>query len=303
MSNLLTKVLALMVPIFLCWGSKAQAEELPTSETPASSVWSYMTPSSFHSTVASAIEQCERTARTDLSGRLELSQCESLKQLLEGNQCEVKMVKDGIVFDRMNGRINNNSMVTSNIVKRLGREDRALLCNLGNQVYAYWFIGEKKKSCNNVGFVYAAKPLKPVDGACGSNAKVYQATDTMWPTDGTFCKVGTPSQSNIMFPDAGSSTLWTCQGSDGGKPDVCPASRGILPLPPPKVVMKEKVKVCRWIEGPVYEQFVPGVTTSLSGVVVPVCSCCGPGFVSSGGVFSSTPGQTMRSSSMEWVCE
>lgn len=243
MSISLKYVLALMVStIFGLGTTSAWATELASSENPATGNWTHMRPTSFAPTNASAMEQCERAALTDTSGRLTLAKCDSLKRQLESSQCQVVMVKDGIVYDRMNGRVDGKSVVTQNVKKTLGREDRALICDLGDQVYAHWFVGVAKESCNNVGFVFAQRPV-PVAGECGSNARNYSYAETSWPAGGTFCKTGTPSLSNIVFPNAGGSSAWTCKGQNGGaSTEFCPATRD-APPPPPKEVLKKKVCV------------------------------------------------------------
>jgi hypothetical protein len=143
----------------LCLTAAAQTENLPSSSTPTKSVWSSMRPTSFEPTVASALEQCLRAAKKDPADVLTEEKCDTFKQQLEvGEACRLVWVPDGIGFDYMNGLIRGSKTVTENVKKSIGREDRARLCDLGDGVYAYWFVGDDGKSCNNVGIVIVAKP-------------------------------------------------------------------------------------------------------------------------------------------------
>lgn len=125
---------------------------LPTSTQPAKADWRAMRPSSFAGTIASAVEQCERDAALVADDLLTPERCGRFRTLLQGGDCLTVMVPDGIVHDFMNGRENGRSFVTRNVKKKIGREDRALVCDLGAGVYAYWYTGIKNVSCNNVGF-------------------------------------------------------------------------------------------------------------------------------------------------------
>lgn len=63
----------------------------------------------------------------------------------------------------------------------------------------------------------------PVNGVCGSAEKNYSSTDTGF--SGSYCDVGTANPTSPSFPNAGSSTSWTCKGSDGGSDKTCSVSR------------------------------------------------------------------------------
>jgi len=134
----------------------AYAQTLPTSENPTTGNWTKMNPSSFSGTITSAHSQCERAARIDDSDRLTLEHCLVLEHKLTNGLCSVEMVRDGMSHDLMNGRVNGSSRVTTNVRKQLGREDRALLCGLGEGVYGYWYTGTAEQSCNNVAFTFTA---------------------------------------------------------------------------------------------------------------------------------------------------
>ena len=121
-----------------------------------------MHPTSFQPTIASAREQCNRSADLSATDELTPAMCVKFEEMLSNKTCSVVMVPDGIVLDIMNGLINGRSGSTSNVEKKLGREDRAQLCDLGDNVHAYWFEGVKSQSCNNVGFVFSASPPPPL---------------------------------------------------------------------------------------------------------------------------------------------
>ncbi len=149
---------ALMAPLMVAlpiWAS----DNLPTSENPATGKWTKMRPTSFSPTLASAIEQCNRTANANATDRLTPEKCVKFEELLRGSECRKVLVRDGVVFDYMNGRLNGRSGLTRNVEKRIGRPDVALLCDLGDRTFAYWFVGDKGRSCNNVGVVFTATPV------------------------------------------------------------------------------------------------------------------------------------------------
>ncbi len=164
MSLMLIRVVltALLVMVALpSWAS----DPLPTSENPASGKWTRMRPTSFSPTLASAIEQCKRTASVDANDRLIPEKCVVLEEKLRASECRKVLVRDGVVFDYMNGRESGRSMVTRKVEKAIGRPDVALLCDLGDRVFVYWFVGDKGKSCNNVGVVFAMPPSVPAPTA------------------------------------------------------------------------------------------------------------------------------------------
>jgi hypothetical protein len=244
------------------------ADDFPTSVNPATGKWERMRPTSFSPTLASAIEQCNRTASADADDRLTPAMCVRFEAMLRAGECRKALVRDGVVFDHMNGRHGGHSRLTHNVEKALGRLDPALICDLGEHVHAYWFVGKKGESCNNVGFVFAAIPPAPVDGVCGSNAKHFTYDVTDWPAQGNFCAVGEQSSPSILFPQAGRSTLWSCQGPNGGARVPCEGKREAPPkkaeVPPAKGLTCSPVK---------YRYIVPtpGQIVSIPGLSVPVC--------------------------------
>jgi prepilin-type N-terminal cleavage/methylation domain-containing protein len=70
---------------------------------------------------------------------------------------------------------------------------------------------------------------EPTAGSCGSASKTYLYTETTYGSD-TFCIQGTASPSSPSFPELGSSTSWTCPGSNGGATANCSASRNGTPV-------------------------------------------------------------------------
>ena len=156
-------VCLLTLSLCLCLTALAQSTptKFPTSKNPSLRTWEKTHPTSFQPTVASAREQCNRSADLSATDELTPAMCVKFEEMLSNKTCSVVMVPDGIVFDIMNGLINGRSGMTLNVEKKLGREDRAQLCDLGNNVHAYWYEGDKGKSCNNVGFVFSASPPPP----------------------------------------------------------------------------------------------------------------------------------------------
>ena len=65
----------------------------------------------------------------------------------------------------------------------------------------------------------------PVNGVCGTRNTVYPSTTTTWPGGSTLCSAGTASPANPSFPLAGSSTVWSCNGINGGTSASCTATR------------------------------------------------------------------------------
>lgn len=156
MSNWLIRA---VLTALLALSSQSWANDpLPTSENPATGKWTRMRPSSFSPTLRSAVDQCNRTAAADAGDRLTLDKCVRFEELLRGSECRKVLVIDGVVFDFMNGRESGQSRVTRHVEKAIGRPDVALLCDLGDRVHAYWFMGDQGRSCNNVGIVFTALP-------------------------------------------------------------------------------------------------------------------------------------------------
>ena len=97
------------------------------------------------------------------------------------------MVPDGVVHNFMNGRQNGKSFVTRTVMKKLGRTDRALLCDLGGGVHAYWYTGVQGQSCNNVGFSFVI-PVIPL---------VFAPPEPPPPTPKPKCKVVAIRQQDV----------------------------------------------------------------------------------------------------------
>ncbi|MFA5169735.1 MAG: type II secretion system protein [Candidatus Paceibacterota bacterium] len=75
----------------------------------------------------------------------------------------------------------------------------------------------------------ASRGATPVSGDCGTASKTYLYSETTYGSD-TFCIQGTANPSSPSFPELGSSTNWTCVGSNGGTDDSCTASRNNTPI-------------------------------------------------------------------------
>jgi len=132
---------------------------LPTSAEPAKGSWDHMIPSSFKGSLTSAYEQCMRDAAASQTDPLTPAKCELFKAKLALSECRVVSVPDGIVFDFLNGRWSGKSGFKSSMRKQTGREDRALLCDLEDGVWGYWFTGIRGQSCNNDAFVFVSEPV------------------------------------------------------------------------------------------------------------------------------------------------
>lgn len=119
-------------------------------------LWLTMHADSYLGTIDSALSQCYNTVF--VADYLNSSKCQLFGEMLESGQCMEDLVKDGTRLTHMNGRVNGDpkgeSKAWTNQEKATGRLDRALLCELGDGVSAYWFTGVPGQSCNNVGFVY-----------------------------------------------------------------------------------------------------------------------------------------------------
>ncbi|MEY3784005.1 MAG: hypothetical protein RLZZ230_327 [Candidatus Parcubacteria bacterium] len=137
------------------------AAGLPTSAQPPSGDWTVMHPSSFAGSVDSAGEQCARDSTVSSSDALTLEKCQVFEYLLKKGLCPLVMVPDKVVLDYLNGRSRGESVISFNKRKMTGREDRALLCDLGDGLHGYWFTGVKGQSCNNVAFVLPPPPVLP----------------------------------------------------------------------------------------------------------------------------------------------
>ncbi len=140
----------------------AYSADLPTSVQEPSGKWIVMHPTSFPAMISSAWDQCRRDANVSESDALTLDKCTVLEQKLSNKACLTEQVPDGIVFDFLSGLSDGKSSIWQTREKATGREDRALLCDLGEGVYAYWFTGVPKQSCNNIAIVLPPPPVASV---------------------------------------------------------------------------------------------------------------------------------------------
>lgn len=132
--------------------STASAQQLPTTENATENVWSVMNANSHPKTIQAARSQCDLDADISSVDRLTLEHCVVLEHKLVNNQCLNVEVPDGIGHDYVNGR----NSVARNTRKQTGRNDPALLCDVGDGVYIYWYMMDSEDSCNNLAITFAA---------------------------------------------------------------------------------------------------------------------------------------------------
>jgi len=113
--------------------------------------WVTMNLGQFPPTPESAAEQCGLAASLPDS-RVTAEQCTTLKSMLDAGKCVVGSVPDGIRFDLMSTFEKGRPVVVGPMTKKLGRTDQAKVCNVGDDVTAYFFVGEPT-SCGNLAFV------------------------------------------------------------------------------------------------------------------------------------------------------
>jgi hypothetical protein len=85
----------------------------------------------------------------------------TLKAMLDEGKCEAKAVPDGIRLDLMSTYEKGRPVVVGPLTKKLGREDQATVCDVGNGVTTYFFIGEVS-SCGNLAFVVERPEVEEV---------------------------------------------------------------------------------------------------------------------------------------------
>jgi hypothetical protein len=67
----------------------------------------------------------------------------------------------------------------------------------------------------------------PVAGVCGAAQQTYVYSATAY--SGALCSTGTASPASPAFPSCGSSSSWSCLGTNGGASPSCTASRNACP--------------------------------------------------------------------------
>lgn len=141
-------------------GAIAQSQELPSSVDVMTRDWRVMNPSTFQLSHASVLEQFDRVAVIEAT--LTSEKKERLAEMLANNEGVEVWVPDGIGLDYLTGRRRGAPHVYPDMNKAIGRTDRALLFDLGDGVYIYWFTGTRE-SCNNIGVVVIPpEPITPV---------------------------------------------------------------------------------------------------------------------------------------------
>ena len=131
--------------------------ELPSSREAPLGTWLNMIPKSYGEDIETVFEVCVNNAKISPLDVLTLKKCQLLKTQLTNSQCsEVFMSdKDAVRLSILNGLKNGKPYTWYNMLKQTGHSDRALLCDLGDGLYSYWFTGDAGKSCNNLAFVFA----------------------------------------------------------------------------------------------------------------------------------------------------
>ena len=145
----------------------AASFDLPSSAS-ADRPWLRMNPTTFQLSHSAVLEQYDRVAVYDAV--LTPAKRERLAAALEAGEGIEVWVPDGIGLDYLTGRRGGQPHVYEGMVKQIGRSDRALLFDLGDGVYLYWFTGTDE-SCNNIGVVivppepvaYYAPPPPPIE--------------------------------------------------------------------------------------------------------------------------------------------
>jgi len=147
--------MAIMMTIVVCIYSPVMATEQTER------YWVKMNPDQFPSTSESAAEQCRRAASL-LGSRVTAENCTTLKSMLDAEKCVVEAVGDGIRFDLMSTYEKGRQTVVGPMMKKLGRTDQAMVCNLGDEITTYFFIGDPRVSCGNLAFVVEAPEVVEV---------------------------------------------------------------------------------------------------------------------------------------------
>lgn len=139
---------------------------LPSSERPAAgSPWHVMHPGSFPATPEAAEEACLLAAGVSAEDALTPESCTRFGEQLAAGSCEPKMVTNGTVFDFMGFRRGGVTRVRPAVLKDIQAADehKAMLCDLGDGVWGFWFNGEN--GCNNPAFVML-KPTPQMKMVC-----------------------------------------------------------------------------------------------------------------------------------------
>ena len=139
--------------------AQEQVIELPSSNASGMSPWLVMNPTTFQLTHAAVLEQYDRVAAVESA--LTPEKRDQLEAMLAAGAGEEVWVPDRIGLDYLTGRKTGQPYVYERMRKEIGRVDRALLFDLGDGVYVYWFTGTQE-SCNNIGVVVL--PPEPLTG-------------------------------------------------------------------------------------------------------------------------------------------
>lgn len=152
---MLKTCLTSVIAVLLASTAVAQTEvDLPTSREKPLAQWAQMNPQSFRLDDVQLRSQCDRVATLEKDDWFPPEKCAILVAKFLASDYEVVMVPDGILFNYLNGLREGDPYVYRGFEKKLGEENRALLFDLGEGMFAYWFVGDADDgSCHNLGLV------------------------------------------------------------------------------------------------------------------------------------------------------
>lgn len=156
----------------LCFVGLSAAEpagaqtELPSSREVPQGYWKNMIPKSYEGRVSDAFAVCLSNANISPLDALTRKKCSLLKYKLLTEECATVSVPDGVTLDILNGLRRGKPDVWYGMNKQTGRFDRAVLCDLEDGLYSYWFTGDPGKSCNNLSFVFNPQPTQSAKWVC-----------------------------------------------------------------------------------------------------------------------------------------
>lgn len=155
-----------MLLLILCTTlSVAEPAGAAQSQPPSSTTdtrfndWREMHRDMYDSTINGLLEGCYNAvaSRRPEQTWLNANTCLTAQQKIEASECKNASVKDDFLADIVMGR--EGALKTGDpkayfyMKKATGRLDRALWCDLGNNVHLVWFTGAAE-SCNNPAFVH-----------------------------------------------------------------------------------------------------------------------------------------------------
>jgi hypothetical protein len=150
-------VCLLFLPGLLLAAEQSASNSLPTSKNPSQGFWKKMHLGANPKTIEAARSQCDRFADMTLDDNFTLVHCVVLQEKLTNGQCKEVVVgdEDNVTHDFLGGR---NNSTARNTTKLTGTNDPALLCDMNDGLYAYWYMQSSEESCNNLGISIAEVP-------------------------------------------------------------------------------------------------------------------------------------------------